>query len=227
MRGSARFDNTGIVSTDDLIVTLRKEPTPEEHAIAEGVGLHDGSHVPFHMFAKVAAAGHKNANWIGSMDGLMNKARRRALGALGALAFNLAALGGFLLHGAREEGAAGERAMQVEREIQDLRLDVRELRAAMRRMSGADSIGPGSSDETPNADKLSIVDGALQLLTTIVPSPGPQPRTCGDICNSNLQCASHFGRVCPFCSFGSCSATMPQDPIPVDAGIDAPGGTQP
>lgn len=241
LRRRTPVDNTKIVSADDLIVSLLKDPTSEEHAIAEGVGLHDGAHVPFRMFAKLAVTTRRHANWIGSMDGLMKKARRHALGALVALAVNLAAFGGFLLHRAREDGAAGERAVQVEqrnqerqhaleREIQDLRLDVRELRAAMRRMSGADPEHPSSdTNYEPDPDRLSAIGQWSSVLASGVPAPVAQPRSsCGATCSSSIECSFGVLKPCPFCNFGTCKSTRPEEPIPVDAGVDAPpGGAQP
>lgn len=238
MRGGTGFDNTGIVSTDDLIVSLRRDPTPEEHAIAEGVGLHDGAHVPFHMFVKAAMQSERNREWIGGVDDLMKKARHRALAALGALVLNLGAFGGFLLHRAAEDGAASERVVQfeqraverrdaLEREIQDLRIDVRELRAAMRRMSGADALGPESSEAPMDPDRLSVLGGALEIFASGVPKPLPHPRLCGQTCNSSIECSGGVTRSCPFCNFGTCRSTRPEQPIPVDAGVDAPSGTQP
>lgn len=226
------------MSADDLIVSLRRDPTPEEHAIAEGVGLHDGAHVPFHMFAKVAGTGHQNARWIKSVDGLMKKARRHALTALGAMALNLAAFGGFLLHRASEDGAAGERAVQVEqrnqerrdalqREIQDLRLDVREIRAALRRMSGVDAPGPQGIESTPDPDKVSAAERDLGIFASVVPKPLPSPKICGQTCNSSIECSGGVSRTCPFCNFGTCRSTRPEQPIPVDAGVDSSSGTLP
>jgi hypothetical protein len=121
------------------------------------------------MFAKVAVQAERNREWIGGVDDLVKKARRRALAAMGTVAINLTAFVGFLMHRASEDGATTERVVQVEqraaerrdaleREIQDLRLDVRELRAAMRRM-GLGPEPPSGDVFWPAPDKISVLKG--------------------------------------------------------------------
>lgn len=174
LRGEIAFDNTGIVNKDDPASFLRSPPTPEEHALAEHVGLHDGASIPFHMFAKVAVRQGRQAEWIGEMEAMRKWVRRRATAALLALAGNLTLFGGYVLHRVREGGAAEERALNqeraaierreaMEREINELRLDVRELRAAMRRLGlGPDPAGSGTDIDILMGrvpDKVSLLKG--------------------------------------------------------------------
>lgn len=137
--------------TDDPAVFLKQPPSPEEHVLSQQVDLHDGAYVPFWMFAKVVIRQREHSVFIGEMRAISRKVRRHFMAGLAALAVNLTAVGGYALHraaatGAAEEHAANqERVIQehrdaVEREIQDLRLDIRELRAVLHKMT----------DNTPN-----------------------------------------------------------------------------
>lgn len=136
------------MNEDDPAVYLQQEPTAEERLLAVQAGRHDGDAVPFWMFAKLAVRAAASSLWIGKADVLVRKMRRHALAGLATLAANLAAIGGYALHHAGVSAAADERAIAqeranqdhrdaMEREIQELRLDVRELRAAMRKMVDA------------------------------------------------------------------------------------------
>lgn len=222
-------------SQDPAIYLAQPQASPAAAVLVQQVGLHTGHEVPLWMLAEVAVRQQADAQWISGVDGLWKQARRRGMAAAGVLAVNVLTAIGMLLHyswagGAAEERAAGmeraaiERRDAIEREIQDLRLDLRELRAALRRMSGVDP-GPSGDGEAPSPDKFSLTDGGNNLFTAAgfaaALSDVIRPRTCSDTCSSNLECTSHFGRVCPFCSFGSCSAARPESPLP-DAGVDAP-----
>lgn len=150
-------------------VYLAKDPTPEGKLLTEQVDQHAGAHVPFWMFAELAVRQHRDAAWIGGMEDIRRRVRRNALAALGALAVNLAAIGGYAAHRIAAGATADERALQlersaverrdaVERELQDLRLDVRALWAALHRLSGIEP--PPSSDiDDPDAglDKFSSI----------------------------------------------------------------------
>jgi hypothetical protein len=209
------------VSAADLIVSLKRLPTPEEHAVAEGVSLHDGAGVPFHMFVKVAMWAHRHENWIAERDDLERKIKRRANAAIGLLATSILTVIGGVAHRLVEEGRDDERAIQaeraalerrdaLEREIQDLRLDVRELRAAMRRMSGAD---PTTEDADRLHDKTAESEAAGGIFAAGIPFAPVVPRaTCGALCTSNAFC-SQPPTSCKYCNGGFCSF-VPLTPEP-------------
>lgn len=234
------------MTDDDPAVYLNQPPTPREHVLGQLVDLHDGAHVPFRMLAALAVRLHDATQWIATRVRIEGAIKRTARAGLLTLLANVVLVGGVAVHSLKESGAAEEREAQRAREFLEYRdserrehdrleQDIRDLRRDLRRMSGADKLGPDGMDETPDPDKLSLLDGSTPLLTagalsstSVITPPRPGPRTCGDFCNSSIQCASHFGRVCPFCSFGTCSAIRPEEPTdpPPDAGVDAaPGGT--
>lgn len=223
---------------DDPAAYLKLPSSEEGKLLTEQADQFPGSLVPFWMFAEVAVRQRKASTWIADRAKIEGKIRRRAAAGLATLAANLVLLFGYAAHRLEAGGAAEERAIQqeraaverrdaLEREIQDLRIDVRELRAAMRRMSGADALGPESSETPLDPDRLSVLSGALEIFASGVPKPLPHPRLCGQTCNSSIECSGGVTRSCPFCNFGTCRSTRPEEPIPKDAGVDAPGGTQP
>lgn len=182
------------MSADDLIVSLRKDASPEESALAEAVGRHDGDAVPFHMFAKIAVRAHRHGEWIGEVESTKKWFRRNSRMSIGFVIVNLFAGAGFLLHNASERGAAEEHALNfervtqeraasearwaqerreaMEREIQDLRSQLVEIRAAMRRMSGLSPDPSGDMDMPwiPLPDKVTSLRGPA---CTIFASPSP------------------------------------------------------
>lgn len=237
MRGETPFDNTGDVN-DDPAAFLKLPASDEGKLLTEQADQFSGSLVPFWMFAEVAVRQRKTSAWIADRTKIEGKIRRRAAAGLATLAANLVLLFGYAAHRLEAGGAAEERAIQqeraaverrdtLEREIQDLRIDVRELRAAMRRMSGVDGLGPESSESPLDPDRISILSGALEIFASGLPKPPRRPRLCGQTCNSSIECSGGVTRACPFCNFGTCRSTRPEEPIPKDAGVDAPGGTQP
>ncbi len=209
--------------SDDPAVYLVLPPTPEEHILAEQVDLHGGAAVPFWMFSKVAHRLKRQAAWIGQMDGLFRRVRRYTIAGLTALAMNLTAVGGYALHRASQNGASEERAMNleratqqqrdaVEREIQDLRLDIRELRAAMRKVTG----------EVPKDD----ISYASAMPPSLTLRPEIEPAfSCADVsCFASIDCRDPFTN-CHYCYQGHCSSVLPAEPEPsptTDAGVDAP-----
>lgn len=227
--------------SEDLIVSLRKEVTTDEIILAEGLGLHQGASIPFRMFARVANWAHQHGLWIGERDDLEKKIKRRANAALGLLATSILTVIGGVAHRLVEEGRSEERAEQQERrrledrevwrrESDELRRQISELRADLRRLSGADSRPNSDLDYNPDPDKLSDLWTWKDTLATIVSKPKPKPQsTCGAVCSSSIECSSGILKPCPFCNFGTCKSTRPENPIPipVDAGVDAPGGTTP
>lgn len=250
MTEAGRRDPGSVVTDDNASVYLtQSEPSPRATILIKQVGQHAGREVPWWMFAELAVRLDDARAWITERSGLERKVRRYALAAILALAGNLVLLAGGVATHLKAQGAAEEREAQrdrsfleyrdsVRRDMDRMEQDIRDLRRDLRRLSGADKLGPDGSEETPplDADKFSLLDGSSLLLaagalsSTSTPAPIIRPRTCGDICSSSIECTSHFGRVCPFCSFGNCSATRPEEPppTPTDAGIDAaPGGTTP
>lgn len=137
---------------------LNQPPTDEEHLLAEQCDKHDGDSVPFWMLAKVAGRVQRGATWQGKLDAIFARARLWARVALSAAAANLAGVGLYWLHAhdaavaAGERAAAGDRAFEEYRRITDekfveLRLDIRELRAALHRLTGVDPLPlPPNSD---------------------------------------------------------------------------------
>ena len=222
-----------MIAEQDPSVYLVGEPSAAAKILTQQVNRHSGGETPFWMLAEVAIRQHTQGEWIGEMNGFFRKVRRYAIAGVLALLGNLGLIGGYAVHriaataaaeehAANEERSAQERRDGVEREIQDLRLDIRELRAQMRRLSGADPINPPSSEVIDDPSKFSMLFESMPLLVSVgPPPPPPEPNTCGNTCSSNQECG--FTSVCKFCSFASCSQTRPESPQPApDAGVDAP-----
>lgn len=112
----------------DLIAELRREPTEDERALAEGVGLSTGHPVPFHMFAKVAMQDDRQEARIGAIEGTRKWFRRRARAALIAMAAGWMPAAGYAVHRIKAAGAEEEREAQQARDILRLEQDVRDLR---------------------------------------------------------------------------------------------------
>lgn len=138
-------------NASDPAIYLRQKPTPREHNLSEIVGLHNGAGVPWWMFSKVACRLYDHDQWIVQRAKIERRIRRYARLALAALAANLLAIGTFVLtrHDAAirlEERAAladqrqAEQNQAREREIRDLKEDVRELRTLLRKLSDAKPI---------------------------------------------------------------------------------------
>lgn len=149
--------------SNNPLVYLAQEPTPEEIQIAISCGRHSGDHTPFHMLAKVALRVYRIAVPLGRMDAAYRRARRYVLAAASFAAVNLSAAGIWYLGRVEANAAAQERAAALERAIRayredadrkmhELQLDIRELRVELLRLSGKDDlhrpgllIGPGRS----------------------------------------------------------------------------------
>lgn len=141
--------------SDNPLVYLAQEPTPEEVQIAIACGRHNGDHTPFHMLAKVALRLYRLAVPVGRMDATYRRARRYVLAAASLAAVNLSAAGVWYLGRVEANAAAQERAAALERSIRvyredadrkmhELQLDIRELRVELLRLSGKhDQIPPG------------------------------------------------------------------------------------
>jgi hypothetical protein len=150
------------VDSTPPIVYLSQPPSAAEHALAGAVDRHDGDQVPFWMLAKVAERLHLVAAWANRFDMFFRRGRRWAVAGISAALLNLGLVGHFVLTKAEDVGAAGEReAAQrrdadiyraaTEEKITELRLDIRELRAALRKMSGLDPMTPRGSTYPPDS----------------------------------------------------------------------------
>jgi hypothetical protein len=224
--------------TEDLIVSLSKEPTEDEIAVTEALQQHLGASIPFRMFVRVVTWVHRHGLWIGQKNEFERKIRRRASAGIAALAANLALVFGYAAHRLQASGAAEEHAAQVEqrttdranlqeqrslerrdvieREIEDLRRQLSELRADLRRLTGTDK--PGG---------VSVVTlGASIPVSFLAPDPIVTPGGCGSTCVADTDCWD-FLSSCRYCSSRKCTNTLPAQPIQPDAGVDAPGGTRP
>jgi hypothetical protein len=216
-------------------IYLGLPPTPENHSLAGSVGLHDSAAVPFHMFAKVADRLHKVSTWASRFDVFMRRGKRWAYAGISAALLNLGIAGHFVIDRAEAVGAAEERAAGMARDVEryraatderlsDLRSQIQELRTAMYRKSGIDPLPlprpPNSGIPRPALDKLaltvltgpscSILDSMQAMLTPIPPFPIPD--SCGAPCSSGLECSQHdILRACPFCNFGTCRSTRPDN----------------
>lgn len=181
------IDNTAPVAY------LTQDPTPEETVLAEQVGQHLGAPVPFWMFARLALKQWGVSAWAASRRKMERRLRRWVIAGASIAATNLGGLFVFLYHRAdamaeqqRAVGAEQERAAELARDVQryrdateetirELRLDIRELRAAMRKMTGVDPEGAHSGD-------LLRIPSAFSL---VIPFLSPSTMTPGPMCRSH------------------------------------------
>lgn len=201
----------------DPAVYLQQEPTAEERILTEQAGLHYGAGVPMWMFAKLAVRQRRQSRWIASIDGLLRRVKRRARVGLGTLAANLVLLCGYAVHRIEASAAADERLAAQERafieyrtsvgsQLMEMRLDIRELRATLHKLSGTDT----------NPD-ISVVSMASYLqppplaLDRVVPLS-----SCANACSVSRDCQDIL-QSCRYCSSGQCSQTLPAEPT--DAGV--------
>lgn len=135
---------------ESLAARLRRDSTHEERALAEIAGLSDVQGTPARMFVKVALMADHHDRWFDRIERAWKRSKRYVLANVVTAATTLAGIGIWWVHAdeARvaevERAAAGEREFQeyrrnMERDIGELRLDVRELRAALHRLGVADS----------------------------------------------------------------------------------------
>lgn len=214
---------------DDPAAFLKLPPSDEGKLLTEQADQHAGAATPFWMFAEVAVRQRKTSAWIAERSEVERKIRRRAAAGLAALAANLVLLFGYAAHRLEAGGAAEQRAIEQDRSIQELKTDIRELRAELRRYVGADAPKIDGADDTGSEPdgKFTNLDRWGSVLASVLPGRLPSPQSsCGRICSSSIECTS-LVPSCKYCNFGECKATRPESPTPVDAGVDAPGGTQP
>lgn len=152
----------------DLPVHLEHGPPPAAARLMASLVRGTGDHTPYAHFATLAVIVQHLAGWIGRADGFVRRTRRHLLAGAGIAGVNLAAFGTYALNrhdeavAARAEAADGARAFSEYRRttddrIEQLRLDVRELRRELRRMTGTDASGP-NSDIFHVPDKVSLLD---------------------------------------------------------------------
>lgn len=212
---------------------LVRPPTDAEHLLAEQVDLHDGSAVPFWMFAKLATREHRTSVWMHSLEATGRRIRRHLIAVIGFALVNVSAVGGYFIHRLQEGAVADERAavqdrairewrdttdrtvrewrVDMLREIDGLRTDVRELRASLRKVTG----------DVPKGDvSYASVAPLLRLRPDVEPA-----FSCADVsCFASIDCRDPFTN-CHYCYQGHCSSVLPAEPEPSptrDAGVDAP-----
>ncbi len=140
---------------------LPTPPRADEQILIDMCDLHTGAATPFHMTAKLALRLHRVTLWAHQIESFFRRARKLVIAAASTAALNLAALGVYTLHRYEQNGAASERLINQERTIQELRLDIRELRAEVRRMSGID---PATHPSSPPGGGIFIAPDKISRL---------------------------------------------------------------
>lgn len=154
---------------------LLQPPGGAEHLLGQQCDLQPGDPVPFGMFARVALLLHTAVVWVHGADAFAKRTRRQAIAVTMFCVVNMSAIGGYFLHRVQAGAVAEERAVVLERstrewrdaierqmrewradmlrEIDGLRLDVREMRRELRRVSG---LPPDSTINPAGPDKLTF-----------------------------------------------------------------------
>lgn len=138
-------------------IYLHRQPNDEERALIESLGLHAGAETPLHMFVKLVMIVHELKAIASRVTTGWRIIRWIGVPLIGAVIGNATCVGraAYEAHDARvaaeQQRVDDQRAFQVyrdgvEKEIAEMRLDIRELRSMLRKMSGADP-GPVSSSE--------------------------------------------------------------------------------
>lgn len=123
------------------------EGTDQERDLVEASGLDRGVQVKPVALAAIALRTHSVERWVQNRAAAFRRTRRWVLAGITAAAANLALVGGGIVHRLEEGGAAREHQAIVDRllleyrdateqSIRELRIDIRELRAELRRISG-------------------------------------------------------------------------------------------
>lgn len=182
---------------------LAQDPTPSEQLLGRQADLHDGAAVPWWMFSKVALRLHAIALWVSRADAVAGRTRRWLIAGVTIALANLGGVGVYSVHRIRESAIIEERAAVLrenvaqdraeilrrlsemhdlmQRQIDEVKLDVRELRRALHRLSGRDPLpgsrapdagdGPDSSLWT-EPDKLSLMRDPGDPARLIFATPG-------------------------------------------------------
>jgi hypothetical protein len=166
---------------------LSQDPSPDELRLGKQTDLHGGA-VPWWAFAKAVLRLHSIALWVARADGLAGRTRKWLAAGITIAAANLAGVGVYTVHRIEEAAVADERAAVLQRavsegrteylqriaevtsvlqrQVDELKLDVRELRRVLQRVTGRDPLrgkvdtsdpGPDSSVPTIEPDKLAWV----------------------------------------------------------------------
>lgn len=136
-------------------IYLPRPPNDDERALIDAIGLNSVSGVPPHMFVKLVLIVHELKELAGRVLGGWRLIRWIGVPLVGAVVANATCVGkaAYEAHDARvaaeQQRVDDQRAFQVyrdgvEHEMAELRLDIRELRQLLRKISGADA-GPVSS----------------------------------------------------------------------------------
>jgi hypothetical protein len=180
---------------------LAQDPTPGEQLLGKQADLHDGAAVPWWMFAKVVVRLHAIAVWVARADTLSKRTRRWLIAGVTIALANIGGVAVYSVHRIQESAVVEERAAVLrekvvqdqvdmlrrlaemnallQRQLDEIKLDVRELRRALHRLSGRDPLpgdrapdGPDSSvwSSPDQVSFLSDLVGAGRLV--IRPPPG-------------------------------------------------------
>lgn len=144
---------------------LAQDPAPEEQLLGKQTDLHDGAAVPWWMFAKVALRVYRIALWVAGADKLATRARRWMIAGVTIACANLGGVAVYSVHRIQESAVEAERAAVLrqtvaddrldmlrrldkmnellQRQLDEIKIDVRELRLALHRLSGRDPL-PGN-----------------------------------------------------------------------------------
>lgn len=139
-------------------IYLTRQMNDDESALMDAVKLHTGAAVPAHMFIKLVLIVHEIHTLAGRVLGGWRLIKWIGVPLIGAVITNATCVGraAYEAHdahvAAEQQRLDDQRAFQVyrdgvEREMAELRLDIRELRQLLRKMSGADHgpVGAGSA----------------------------------------------------------------------------------
>lgn len=170
-------------SSTDIDITppadyLAQDPTPGEQLLGRQADLHDGAAVPWWMFAKVTLRLYRIALWVAGADKMATRARRWLIAGVTMAVANLGGVAVYSVHRIQESAVAEERAAvlrenvvqdraemlrrladiaaQMQRQIDELKLDVRELRRALHRLSGRDPLPDRAPDRDPAGPDSSL-----------------------------------------------------------------------
>lgn len=164
-RGPKRRDLLDLAR--DLPAQLEHGAPPEAQRFMGSLFRDAGGHTPYAHFATLAVIVQHLAEWVGRMEGLRKRLLRYVLAGASFAALHLSAVGIYALNRHDEAVAARERAVtrdqlfeeyrkETDGKIEQLRLDVRELRRELRRIG----IGPGPEPDSRVfrlPDKLSFL----------------------------------------------------------------------
>lgn len=145
----------------DPRIYLATEASVEEQQLVDDCDRHAGSHAPFIAIVKVALRGQKTETKLGEFardtaivvnqlageiqperlvelerhkrrfDGAMKKGRRFLWSAVIAAATSLGGVAIWALNSAKASGAAEQRQLNLEHAIEELKTDIREIRASL------------------------------------------------------------------------------------------------